>query len=303
VTHDELRALVPIYALNALAAEEEGEVSAHLAACGPCQETFDAFQRVAGGVALVAPPVAPPAALRERLLRQAAHTRQDPAPSGTAAGIVPGGARPALAAGGGPTLKGDLGPPGDGVNAPRRAGGAPGAGPAAPGPAGAVTPFLERARHRHRARWQQVAAIVAAAAVVALGGLSYALAHRLHSSNQEIARQRQFIAALGAPVLTTVPMVAVGSDTKAGGQLYVAASGHSAGLVLTGLANPGGDVYQLWLIVNNVPSPVVAFRPDPAGEALVPVNADLSQMQAMAVTLEKKAGLRAPQGPKVLQSA
>jgi hypothetical protein len=284
VTHDELRDLVPIHALNALAPEEEREVSAHLAVCGACQEAFDAFQRVAGGVALVASPVAPPAALRERLLQQAAHTRQDPVPPATAATSRP--AEPAVA------------PAAAGVG---RA--VPGVGRTWAGPAGTVTPFPERARRQRRVRWQQVAAIVAAAAIVAFGGLSYALAHRLHSSNQEIARQRQFIAALGAPVLTTVPMVAVGSDAKAGGQLYVAASGHSAGLVLTGLTNPGGDIYQLWLIVNNVPSPLVAFRPDPAGEALVPINADLSQMQAIAVTLEKKAGLRAPQGPKVLQSA
>ncbi|HLI57322.1 MAG TPA: anti-sigma factor [Actinomycetota bacterium] len=256
MTHDQLRELVPIYALDALDGDEELAVRAHLVGCPDCRQSLEACQQAAGSLALAAEPVAPPAALRQRVLQEVATSPQ--------AGL-------------------QVAPAGK----PRAAGAGAGTG-----------------RVPSRREWWQVpAAVLAAAVIVVLGGVSISLSRQLNTSRQEVAHEQRFIAALGAPVLTTVPMVAAGSDEKAAGQLYVSASGNSAGLVVTGLPNPGSSVYQLWLIVNNVPSPVVAFRPDSSGDALVSVDANLSQMQAMAVTLEKQPGNKAPKGPKVLQTA
>lgn len=254
MTHDQLRELVPIYALDALSGDEELEVRAHLQSCPDCQQRLETYQEAAGTLALSAEPVAPPAALRQRVLEQVA---KSPRP-----GLQPEGA---------------------GVEAGK----------------GARTGPLRR----RRIWWRDSAAVLAAAVIVVLAALSVSLGLQLHTAKQQVADEHQFIAALGTPVVTTVSLVAVGSDQKAAGQLYVAASGNSAGLVVTGLPDPGSSVYQLWLIVNNVPSPVVAFRPDSSGDALVSVTTNLSQMQSMAITLEKRAGNKTPLGPKVLQTA
>ena len=254
MTHDELRELVPVFALDALTGSEEREVRAHLQACPACRESLNDFQQVTGSLALGVEPVALPEGLRQRVLQDVARTPQVPAATPVAART-----------------------------------------PQVP----AATPVAARRRFG----WRQVTALVAVAAVLALGGLSISLAHQLQVSHRQLAQQRAFIGALGTPVLTTVPLVATGSEAKASGQLYVAAGAHSAGLVLTGLPDPGTRVYQVWLIVDNAPSPVTAFRPDPSGQALVPVSADLTRMQGMAVTLEDRPGLPAPRGPKVLQSA
>lgn len=258
MTHDEVRELVPIFALDALGDDEELEVRSHLQACPDCRQSLDAYQQTADSLALAAAPVAVPDGLRQRVLDAAAASPQLGAPTL----VRPGGET-----------------------------------------AGAKAEARLRQRGDRRRNWWQVATAVAAVLVVIVGGVSISLARQLHSSHHEVAQQRSFIAALGAPGLATVPMVAATTGERAAGQLYVAASGKSAGLVVTGLPNPGSDVYELWLIVNDVPSPVVAFRPDSSGQALVPVNADLAQMQAMAITREHRAGNASPQGPKVLQTA
>ena len=41
MNHDELRDLVPIYALDALGGDEELEVRSHLEACQPCRLLLD----------------------------------------------------------------------------------------------------------------------------------------------------------------------------------------------------------------------------------------------------------------------
>jgi anti-sigma-K factor RskA len=250
VTHDELADLVPMYALDALSGDEELQVRTHVQSCIACRANLESCQGAAAGLALMVQPVAPSAGLRQRVLQQAAQTRQLPA------------LRPS------------------------------------PAPQG------RQVRARRSFGWQQVTALCGVAALLVLGVVTFSLARQLHSSNTELSKQRSFIAAyVGAPVLTTVPMVAAGSDPKANGQVYVSASGRSAGLVVTGLPDPGKKVYQLWLIVNNAPTPLSAFTPDSAGVALVSINTNLSAMQGMAVTLENHAGNKTPQGPKVLQSA
>lgn len=243
MTHDELRELVPAYALDALDAAEELEVRSHLEACVACRATFDESQAAAGALAMTVQPVAPPAALRAKVLEAAKATPQ-------------------------------------------------------------VGQVVSHSAPRDHRVWRWVGAAVAVAAIVVATGFGVVESRHLRTANREVAAQRTFIAQyVSSPVATPIPMVAAGSQLHASAEIYVSASGKSAGLVATGLNDPGTKVYQLWLIVDNQPTPLVAFRPDAGGIALVPISADLGSMQGMAVTVEAHGGLKAPQGPKVLASA
>lgn len=244
MTHDELREMVPIYALDALAGDEELEVQVHLETCVPCRTLLEAHVQTASALALTAEPIAPPPALRQRLMDAAAKTPQ-------AAPIL----RPAA-----------------------------------------------REPHPRPFGWRRLSAIVAVAALIALGALAYHQSRLLDQRNKTLAAQTRFLHTLSNPLASSVPLNGTGNATAASAELYVAPDGHTAGLVASGLPNPGKDVYQLWLIVNNVPSPVQAFRPDASGVAVVQINANLSRMQGMAVTQEARAGNAAPQGPFVLHT-
>jgi hypothetical protein len=93
-----------------------------------------------------------------------------------------------------------------------------------------------------------------------------------------------------------------GRAKKSSGRIYVSADERSGGLVATGLADPGPDIYQLWLL-GAEPSALQAFRPDSRGLALVPIEAELLRNGAFAITLEPQPGNASPQGSMVLRSA
>ena len=76
MTHDEVRDLVPIYALDALDGDEELEVRSHLEACQPCRMLLESHVQAAASLALASEPVTPPAALRSRLMTAVASTPQ-----------------------------------------------------------------------------------------------------------------------------------------------------------------------------------------------------------------------------------
>ena len=76
------------YALSLLDATEAAQVEAHLATCASCQQELYAYREVTGLLALAAPTVTPPPALKQQLLQEieddletAASTR--PTPSST----------------------------------------------------------------------------------------------------------------------------------------------------------------------------------------------------------------------------
>jgi anti-sigma-K factor RskA len=71
MTHDELRDLSGGYALGALSEAERRAFEAHLSTCPECAEEVRGFSAVTSGLALGVPQVDPPAALRERVLREA----------------------------------------------------------------------------------------------------------------------------------------------------------------------------------------------------------------------------------------
>jgi anti-sigma factor ChrR (cupin superfamily) len=69
MTHEQLRDLLPLLALDLLSPEERAALTAHLdAGCDACASELHAHRATVADVAYDAPPVAPPAGLRERVL-------------------------------------------------------------------------------------------------------------------------------------------------------------------------------------------------------------------------------------------
>lgn len=71
MNHDEFKELVPIMALNALPAEEEEQVAAHVQFCSECSRLLEEYQSTAGDIAMAVRPVVPPADLKDRIMAQA----------------------------------------------------------------------------------------------------------------------------------------------------------------------------------------------------------------------------------------
>lgn len=71
MNHDQLRELIPAYALGALERLEAQQIEDHLAQCPECQAELRAYNEVVQGLALGAPQVEPPPALKRRILEQA----------------------------------------------------------------------------------------------------------------------------------------------------------------------------------------------------------------------------------------
>lgn len=68
IDHDEAEVLLAAYALDALCSDDErAAVDGHLAQCGDCRSTLDAYREVA---ARLTPDVAPPPELWDRLVEQ-----------------------------------------------------------------------------------------------------------------------------------------------------------------------------------------------------------------------------------------
>jgi anti-sigma-K factor RskA len=242
VNHDELRGLIPVYALDALDGDEERQVRMHMEGCPDCRTLLESQLQAAAHLGLVADPATPPAALRPRLMAALAGTPQSAPP----------------------------------------------------------TPPAEL-RPRQRESCRRMSALVAVTALLALGAFAYRQTRQLQERDRMLATQGQLLQALASPLATAVPLTGTGAGGHASAELYISGDKHTAGLVASGLSDPGRGIYQLWLIDHNVPAPLQAFRPNASGLALVQIRADLSTMQGMAVTLEDRAGKPKPQGPYVLR--
>jgi anti-sigma-K factor RskA len=74
IDHDEIQELLAGYVLRSLSGEDAVEadriLTEHVPGCADCRATLDAFQAVAGDLALDAPSVAPPDTLRTKLRRE-----------------------------------------------------------------------------------------------------------------------------------------------------------------------------------------------------------------------------------------
>lgn len=76
MTHDDLKGLVPLFALDALDGNDEAEMVSHLKVCRECSELLAEHRETAGMLGLAAGSLQAPPALKERIMRQAAQSPQ-----------------------------------------------------------------------------------------------------------------------------------------------------------------------------------------------------------------------------------
>jgi hypothetical protein len=248
MTHDELKELVPIFALDALPAEDEVELTAHLKFCTECSELLAEHRETAGMLAVAVGSVEAPRDLKQRILAEAART---------------------------PQLH------------------------AAPAPAASRSP-VRRAR-----RWQLVA--LAGTAVIALlvGGLAFRQFGSQGSKVTEqqilLARQQEALSIVSSPDSVVLPMSPNEEFPQAYGKAFVSDKDGKAAVIVSGLEEPGEDVYTLWLIADGNRMPVTDFDVDDGSQTIL-VDREVGSDATLAVTREPNPGNTSPQGPVVVST-
>ncbi len=142
-------------------------------------------------------------------------------------------------------------------------------------------------------QWTLGFSVVAAALLVVLGGVSLSLNHRLAILNERLAAQEQVLALLATPSTKTASLT---GSVQASVRLLYNPGRKQGVLVVSDLSDPGKDfVYQLWLIAGQEPQSAGVFRPVPDQPLIVPVAADFTRYQAVAISIER--GPRGVQRP------
>ncbi len=140
-----------------------------------------------------------------------------------------------------------------------------------------------------RREWAVGLAAAAAFLLVVLAGLGVSLSRHLTALSTRLAAQEQVFALLSAPSARSVSLS--GSVTATARFVYDPNQRRGA-LVVSDLRDPGrGFVYQLWLIAGTQPESAGVFRPAPGQPLVLPLAADFSRYQAVAISVE-----RAPSG-------
>ena len=140
-----------------------------------------------------------------------------------------------------------------------------------------------------RRGWALGLAAAAALVLLILAGLGVSLGRQLTAISTRLAAQEQVLALLAAPSARSVSLT--GSVTAAVRFVYDPDRGRGA-LVVSDLQDPGREfVYQLWLIAGTQPESAGTFRPAPGRPVVLPLVADFSRYQAVAISIE-----RAPSG-------
>ena len=222
MTHDDVRSLAPEYLLDALDEASRADVARHLEDCGECRAFFAGEARVLDALGRGVPQVAPPDALRARVLA---------------------GARPATT-----------------TRAPR-----------------SFYPWL---------------AAAAAVLLLVAGGVQFARRNAEHDRSMAI---------VAAADLVRFDLVGDAAGPARARALW----SHRHGMVFTaeGLAPlPEGRTYQLWVISRGTPISAGVFEAGAGGQTRIVMETPLSltQVDAVAVTVEPDGGLPAPSTAPIL---
>jgi hypothetical protein len=246
MTHDELKELVPIFALDALPAEDEVELSAHLKFCTECSDLLAEHREVAAMLAVAGGSLQAPPDLKQRILAEAARTPQLHA---------------------------------------------------------FANPVAAGTRAKQARRWQWVA--VAGTCVIALlvGGLALRqLGDGPPSQGQVLlARQREALNIVSSPDSVVLPMSTNSDFPRAYGKAFVSDKDGKAAVIVSGLEEPGDDVYTLWLLAEGDPEPITDFDVDYGSQTLL-VEKQVGSDATLAVTREPNPGNTSPQGPVVMST-
>ena len=291
MTHDEMQADLPLYALGSLDAEERHTIEQHLAAgCDSCARELLTWREVVGMVSLEEPAAAAPD-LKGKLLAR--------------------------------VRAGAAGPPPQGAAAPRLA--RRRIGWAMPFAAAALALLAiatyrevgwraERARvQAERTRQEQAVAALQRELEAARGDLarvSAALAQRegdVASLRAALAQAEETLSIVQRPGLDLVALKQTKDAPPAAGHVLLSVATGKALFYGFDLPQvPADKTYELWWITEKE-GPVQAglFRIDERGlgrvEASIPSGA--GAIQAAAVTVEAAGGVPKPQGPMVLMGA
>ena len=263
LTCDEIRDLAPLFAMDALDADEMAAVREHVAGCAEAHEELLEFGEAATTLLEMVQPVEPPAALKSRLLA-------------AATADLASGAHPASRA------------------VP------PVAVAAAPTPAVAppVDLAAERARRRSRLGW--LVAVAAGIGVIALGGWNIALRQDLGAAQAYQQGVDQALALAAQP--GSVTAILASEDGSSSGLAVIGADGTTR-ITVRGLApTSGSQVYTAWAIEGEAaPVAIGDFTVGADGLATATVTSPTSNPGAViALTLEPVPGATVAAGPLVV---
>ncbi|HXT68670.1 MAG TPA: anti-sigma factor [Vicinamibacterales bacterium] len=273
MTHEEIKDLLPAYALGALDADEQREVSAHVATCAECAAEAGALGRVVEGIGLDAAPVTPPPALKGRVLARIEQEREGRVPSLARMPVTPSqapAARPFWAHG------------------------------------LALAASLALAVGASAYAWALRSEISTLRGDVAATSEEAAkLRGELASLRRNWVEVTRAMDVLRAPDMLKVDLK---GQAPAPGSTGRAFWSRSAGLTFTAdnlPALPPGRVYQLWSIKGSVATGAGTFTPDARGSASVTtsVAAGAEVPDAFGVTIEPAGGSATPTMPIVLVGA
>lgn len=158
-------------------------------------------------------------------------------------------------------------------------------------------------------------AIAAAAAIVAIGSILWALAmmgqvgdlkDERNAQDQQIAllnsEREQYLADTPANVYPMLSTTTGSSDATAMVYMDPDPEGWGGIVAFRGMSQPpSGQVYQLWMIEDGQAVPGPTFMPDADGQATVQVTGDAATAQAMAITMEPDGGSETPSTTPIMQ--
>ena len=153
---------------------------------------------------------------------------------------------------------------------------------------------IERARTRRSGGvvWP-IAAVILLVLSLGFGSWAVALNHNLGGKDRVIATQSSAIAAAN----TTKPLSATSANIPAHGELLRLATNQAAVLTIAGLPTlTNGKVYEVWFIAGTTPVGAGLFSPNPDGSWSGLVHGDVTNAQAIAISVEPSGGSPAPTG-------
>jgi len=139
----------------------------------------------------------------------------------------------------------------------------------------------------------------AAVVIVVLAALGTSLYRQLAVLSARLAAQEQVLSLLAAP---SARSVALTGEVPATVRFVFDPERRQGALVVAELRDPGREsVYQLWLIAGTRPESAGVFRPTPGQPVVLPVAADFTRYQAVAVSVERApAGASQPTATPIL---
>ncbi|NQU36352.1 MAG: anti-sigma factor [Actinobacteria bacterium] len=161
-------------------------------------------------------------------------------------------------------------------------------------PRSPIVPASAPRKSRRVTRWLAAAAAVMAIGTVGAGTFAY----QERQNTETLTAQSQMIADLVASPDTIIRSMPMGDATSS---IVMSPSQGQAMMIAQGVpALPAGQTYELWtLTADGDARPAGVWAPGPNGTAAVPLEGDLSQTSAVAVTIEPTGGSATPSGAPI----